>query len=334
MIEERAPVRQNGPVAPTPKSRSGWTVWARLAVGVGLLILLLSRVDLSQRTIRVGADVILGVTVTGFLLLVAQAVSALRWREILGGTAPSWAYLFRLYLIGNFFSLFLPTSIGGDAVRAVAASRALPATSAAVTSVVVDRLIGVAALLFYLLLGLAVAPAMVLRVGAAAEWSIPAPTVVGAIVASGLIGVVAALSLLRRPAVRRRLEPAYGLLRRLWASPRDMTAIVGLGLVVQGLYIVAWALLASALGLNLPPALFVAAVPVVSLLAMLPVSLSGIGVREGAWLLLLAPFGIAAADAVAYSLVFFVSFALVGAVGGVVYSMLGTAPRAMPLETT
>ncbi|MEN8376545.1 MAG: lysylphosphatidylglycerol synthase domain-containing protein, partial [Gemmatimonadota bacterium] len=164
--------------------RSSWTTWARLAIGVGLLGVLLSRVDLSQRTIRIGAEVVLGVGVTGALLLLAQAVSALRWKEILGAQAPAWGFLFRLYLIGNFFSLFLPTSVGGDAVRAVAASRALPARAAAVTSVVVDRLIGVAALLAYLALGVVAAPAVIARAGAAAEWRVPWLPVAAAVVVS------------------------------------------------------------------------------------------------------------------------------------------------------
>lgn len=327
------PARAHGEGRSMTAARPRRAVWLRLAIGLGLLAVLLARVDLSERTIRLGPEVLTGVAVTWILLLLAQAVSALRWREILGEADAGWGYLFRLYLVGNFFSLFLPTSVGGDAVRAVAASRALPARAPAVTSVIVDRLVGVAALAAYLLLGLIVAPAVVLQAAGGAEWRIPGASALVAAVAAIVVTAAATVVIARGRAVRSRLAPAFELMRRLRASPGTLAAVGGLSLVVQGLYIVAWALLAAALGLSLPAALFVAAVPVVSLLAMLPVSLSGIGVREGAWLLILAPFGVPAADAIAFSLVFFGAFALVGAVGGVVYSLLGTAPRELPVET-
>jgi uncharacterized membrane protein YbhN (UPF0104 family) len=322
-----------GPVGVT-SSRGPWRTLVRLAIGLGLLAWLLSRIDFSRRTIELGSDVVLGIAVTVALLVLAQAVSALRWREILGAAAPTWGYLFRLYLIGNFFSLFLPTSVGGDAVRAVAASRALPTSTPAVTSVVVDRLIGVVALLAYLALGILVAPAVVAQAGTAAEWQGPGLALGGALALALLAAIGGVAWLVRRPTVRRRLAPAGELIGRLWRSPGTLARILGLGLAVQALYILAWGLLASALGVRLPPALFVATVPVVSLLAMLPVSLSGIGIREGAWVLLLAPFGVAAADALTYSLVFFVAFAVVGGIGGVVYSLMGTSLGRVPVETT
>lgn len=321
--------------APAPaRERSTATTVIRLAIGLGLLGLLLSRIDLSQRTIRLGPEVATGIAATIVLLVLAQAVSALRWRAILGEESPAWGYLFRLYLIGNFFSLFLPTSVGGDAVRAVAASRALPRSTPAVTSVLVDRLVGVLALGAYLVLGVFLAPSVAARAGAAAEWRTPGPllSVVGAVAA--VVALLAVGWLWRREAVRRRLAPAGALVQRLARSPSALAHVLGLSLVVQGLYIVAWGLLASALGLALPAVLFLAAVPVVSLLAMLPVSLSGIGIREGAWVLLLAPFGVASADALAFSLVFFVSFAAVGGIGGLVYALMGTAPAQVPARTT
>ena len=343
-VAEGAPADPDGPGSDSPAlgreegrsqsaARPRRAVWLRLAIGLGLLALLLARVDLSDRTIRLGPEILTGIAVTGILLFLAQAVSALRWRKILGEADAGWSYLFRLYLVGNFFSLFLPTSVGGDAVRAVAASRALPARVPAVTSVIVDRLVGVAALAAYLLLGLIVAPAVILEAAGGAEWRVPGASVLVAAVAAIAVTAAATVVIARGRAVRSRLAPAFELMRRLRKSPGTLAAVGGLSLVVQGLYIVAWALLAAALGLSLPAALFVAAVPAVSLLAMLPVSLSGIGVREGAWLLILAPFGVPAADAIAFSLVFFVAFALVGAIGGVVYALLGTAPRDLPVET-
>jgi len=65
-------------------------------------------------------------------------------------------------------------------------------------------------------------------------------------------------------------------------------------------------------------------VPFVSLAAMLPITLSGLGVREGVWVLLLAPLGIAGANAIGFSLSYYAANGIVGILGGVVFAVLGT----------
>jgi uncharacterized membrane protein YbhN (UPF0104 family) len=78
--------------------------------------------------------------------------------------------------------------------------------------------------------------------------------------------------------------------------------------------------------LDLPAVFLIWAVPVVTLTALLPVTFSGLGLREGAWLLLLAGSGIPRADIVAFSLLYFVCNVLVGVLGGLLFVATGTAP--------
>jgi uncharacterized membrane protein YbhN (UPF0104 family) len=65
---------------------------------------------------------------------------------------------------------------------------------------------------------------------------------------------------------------------------------------------------------------------------MLPVTFSGLGVREGAWLLILAPFGLSAADAVTFSLLYFLAFVGVGVIGGLVFVTRGTDLQTTPVR--
>jgi uncharacterized membrane protein YbhN (UPF0104 family) len=291
----------------------------RLVIGLGLLGFVLSRVDFSRHTLSWDAPLVLALVTAMLLILLAQAVSASRWRLILGAGAPPWRYLFRLYLVGTFFSVFLPTSIGGDAIRTVAAARALDSPGAAVSSVLVDRLFGVGALLSYLALGVLLNPEFAVAPLAALEWSSPVWLLpIGAVVAVALAWVA------RRPRVRNWVRQGRDVIRRFRGSPGALVSAVFLSFVVQGLYIVAWAALSVGTRISLGPGLLLLGVPLVSLAAMLPITFSGLGVREGLWLLILAGWGVPSANVVAFSLLFFVSFALAGAVGGIVFVAMGT----------
>ncbi len=296
----------------------------RVAVGVALLALLVTRVDLSQLSVRWSWLLVLGGSLAIALQAAAQALSALRWKVLLGRGSPSWLYLLRLYLAAAFFSLFLPTSVGGDAVRAAAAIQSMGQPGRMVGTVLADRTLGVAALGLFFALGLGIAGGLP---GLSLDWA-PRPAALGLLAAGAL-----ALSALVF-ALRHRLAGPIGFVRSvagafadLARQPRNLLAAVALGIAVQLAYVMAWIVLARALGLALPLWSFLLTVPLVSLSAMAPITLSGVGVREGAWILLLKPYGVPAADALALSLLYFGCWIVLAALGGVWFSWRGTAPR-------
>lgn len=309
-------------------------VLLRIGAGVLLLGLVLSRVDASRLSIRWDARTLAGFAGTVALLALCQLLSALRWRLVLGDAATSFAYLVRVYLVGVFFSLFLPTSVGGDAVRAVAISRASPRPAWAVSSVVFERFLGMVALVGLLLTGSLAAPSVFRTVvgRAALRWAPSAPQL-AAVAAALLVGGAGTAWVARRsPLAARVLREGSALWAGFWTRPGAFLAALGVSVLVQVTYALAWYRLGASLGLGVPAVEFLVFVPFVSLAAMLPVTLSGIGVREGAWALLLAPYGIAAADAVAYSLLYFLAFVAVGIAGGIVFAAMGIdlRPAAAP----
>ena len=106
--------------------------------------------------------------------------------------------------------------------------------------------------------------------------------------------------------------------------PRLLGAVAVLSAVVQAANaVMVWLL---ALGLPLPVLLFFALVPLVSLLTLAPVSLNGMGVREGGLVLLLAPLGVAAEEAVTLALLWLSVFAVAGLAGAGCY-LFGRFPR-------
>jgi uncharacterized membrane protein YbhN (UPF0104 family) len=263
-----------------------------------------------------------------------QALSSVRWRmlaRVQGYDGPLQAFV-AYYFIGMFFNLVLPTSVGGDVVRVwYLANRDGTGPRegrrmAALVSVMVERVNGVLVL-------------VVLACAAAALSPTPLPPWLAAGVAAvgvAAVGCVAALPILNRlfekyPRVGG--HPRLSHLRRLLAGsvaygehPALVFNVTALSVVVQlGNVVVVW-LIGAALGLPISPWYYGVLVPLVTLLTLLPVSVNGMGLREAGTVLLLAPLGVAEADAVTLS---FLTFAVYTAasLGGVFFYLFGRFPR-------
>jgi uncharacterized membrane protein YbhN (UPF0104 family) len=92
-----------------------------------------------------------------------------------------------------------------------------------------------------------------------------------------------------------------------------------LSLVVQAVNVgIVW-LVGQALGAAVPDAYYWIVVPMVTLLTLLPVSVNGMGVREGGMILFLAPLGISDATAVSLAFLCFAVYTAASLLGGLVY---------------
>ena len=314
-----------------PAARRGWGRFAaRLGVGAVLLALIVRKAGVPDFGVPVGPRLLAGVVAAAALLMTGQAVAALRWKVVLGAGGPPWPYLTRLYYIGAFFSLFLPTVVGGDVVRAAAAAQATRRPGGVVASVVLDRMLGVLALVVYGLVGILLAPDVTARLVAAATVRLPGAGLVAAGVAGLLLLGVLLRVALRSPRLRATLADGWTAVRELARSPAALASAVGLGFVVQGIYILLWVVLAHSVAFPVPDRLLVLGVPVVAFFAMLPVTLNGLGVREGAWLLLLTGSGIPHDQVVGFSLLYFAANLLAGAMGGLIFVLRGTAAAPAP----
>ncbi|MEJ2053196.1 MAG: lysylphosphatidylglycerol synthase transmembrane domain-containing protein [Calditrichaceae bacterium] len=88
--------------------------------------------------------------------LISVIIMSIRWQVILRGYGynTKWKHLFKYYLIGMFFNNFLPSTIGGDVVRVIKASEDVGNKSSTLASVIIERLMGIAATLFLTLVSL------------------------------------------------------------------------------------------------------------------------------------------------------------------------------------
>ena len=128
----------------------------KYALSLSLLTWLIIRTDL-QGVFDLWSDADLqDITVALTMYLISVVIIAYRWQILLVAKQVPMAIrrAISLYFIGNFFNNFLPTSIGGDAVRAYSAGADMDNRMDAFASVFIERFIGLFAIVFLALLGL------------------------------------------------------------------------------------------------------------------------------------------------------------------------------------
>jgi uncharacterized membrane protein YbhN (UPF0104 family) len=253
------------------------------------------------------------------VLVATQVVSALRWQLLAGplGFHHSSRRFVSYYFIGMYFNLFLPTSVGGDVVRAWYLDGGSGRRLAAFFSAFMDRLSGLVALLGMAVIALALCPIRLPREIAYAVWITAAGIVVGLMMLPVLARCTGRFARVRRLSQSARLFLHH---------PRPLLASVGLSLFVQaGNVAIVW-MVGRAMRAPVPDAYYWILVPMVTLLTMIPISLNGMGVREGGMVLFLHPFGIEDGTAVSLAFLWFLVATAVSLLGGGVY-LFGRFPR-------
>jgi hypothetical protein len=323
-------VHRFDPPAETPPGTRGrgWlTLLVKVVVSVGLLALLFSRVDVGRlwRSFKTASPAWLLVALALYALM--AAVSAWRWGLLLRAQRVliPVATLFRSFLVATFFNNFLPSNIGGDVVRIADTAKAAGGKTLATTVILIDRGLGLLALVLIAAVGATVGTALLGGLaGPFKAWALWAAF--GAGLGGTLIAVLA-------PATFTRLFSPLRLLHRQWVDERlaqitdalrrfrdDPAALAGgaLGAVLVQLILVAF-YVAIAYAISVPISAWHLAVivPVSFLVQMVPISLNGFGVREATFVFYFARLGLPIESAL------LVSF--LGAVLVMVFSLSGAA---------
>ena len=316
-------------------------VWAaRIALSVLLLVLLFSLIDrqaLFSALIAVQPGTY---ALAVALYLGSVALAALRWHLILraAGLPISLRQAIGINLVGNFFSMFLPTAAGGDLARVYEVSRHIEKGAEPASTVLLDRMVGLISVVLMALVSLVVGYRYV-----------PDRAIL-----IGVIAVTAGLALAWRLIFSRRmlrhfrwifrlpgiekLEGAagrtYTSLHALHNQPRLLVSALAVSLVVQILEILSAIVMARSFGLQARSIEFFMFLPLIWIVTMLPVSLGGIGLREGAFVLFFGQVGIGSSAAVALSLLVYSGRIVAAILGGLVF-LQGSirAPRKAARQT-
>ena len=276
----------------------------RLIVSCASLAVVLAYADVGDvaRVLRDG-NWVWFVAAVGVMGL-ATVVAGLRWRILLEEAEIEVSRLraVKAFAGSAVLNNVLPTSVGGDVVRTWVVGRGTGRLVRAATATIADRATALACLFLVAWVAVGVdpeaVPSSVITVFAWTTIGLSLSLCVVALAGAGMKSVVERLP----KRVRGTLRETW-LTVRLWARSRNvLTLVIGLGLIYQALAVFALVLLGKVLRIELPYALAAVSVAIVLVAMMLPISIGGLGLREGGFVLVLGNAGIDAPEATSFSL--------------------------------
>jgi glycosyltransferase 2 family protein len=309
----------------------------KVAVSVGLLTVLLRQTDTGALLAQLRhMDVGWGIAALGTYAAML-VVSSWRWRLLLRAQTVHVGIgrLTQSFMVATFFNNFLPSNIGGDVVRVADTASQAGSKTLATTIVLVDRVLGLAALLA---IGAIAAAAASLTgtplAGVEYVWLSLLALVAGLLL--GLANRRLIARFLRRgkwahgEGMQRRIDHLIGAIGRFAAQPRSLwTAFAG-AVAVQVLIIGFYLCAAHSLAVPFPPFAAAVIVPVSLAVQMVPVSINGFGVREAVFAFFFASLGLDVGSALVLSLGSAGLIMLFSLGGGVVFLMRSRGALGMP----
>lgn len=326
------------PVASTPARetrRSPWGTALRAAASVAIVVFVLRHVpvgDLVDRFRHFSVTDVALLVVFGNLL---TATNTVRWWRLLRRLDERVAFtaVARDVLVGALFNTFLPTSFGGDVIRALRTGRRLEAGHHAWSSSLFERIVGM------LTLAIAAAIGVLFLVGDALPGRARLVVVVASLAFSVALFFASAplravVHVLERRLPARFIADVRGVVSDLEgplskAPPRLET--FGWS-VLAYLFNVAYVVASTrALGGGGHTMAVIVGLPIVSILSLAPVSLGGHGLREGLFVVVLGALGVPKEVALGIGLLGLASnvfFAVAGAAVSIVDPTPASAERA------
>lgn len=290
-------------------SITGWLLWY-----------LVGKINLASVMLQLSSMQPFWAAAAVLTLLLQLLLVGIRWYLVgqLVGAPMAVPQSLRLVLIGQFFNQLLPSSIGGDAVRAWLATREGVPLGRVAASIFCDRAAGlVVVVLFASLLLLIIPIAWQDNLLAAGRFV----NILAAFIAVGILVLLLLGVQIAKLMMGLRLFRPFGVLIRdmrivLFSNIKSLQ-IVGLSAVVQVLMVLAACFFARGIHADLGFAYGLVLIPMIMLVSMMPVSFAGWGLRESAMVIGLGFIGITAVDALAISVSFGIAQIIIGLPGGV-----------------
>ncbi len=322
-----------GPVAIQNQKRKKWVSFA-LRIGVTLLLLFFLFKSLSWSTlIQALAHVQFGELLLGLVIgVMGIVISSYQWRSLLHSERIKYdlADLIDLYMVGIAFNHFLPTGMGGDAVKAVQVGRTSGNSAGSTSAVVMSRFTGFIGMLLLAL------PVLLIWHGQFRQNVVLWFLLLSLLVLGMISGAIFMAAVLPK------------LYKGKWSNHRIFASIIKTGNALQStvkrphamskatLFGVGFWLVAClnhyayglALGIHVPLYFYFIAIPFIALVTFLPISINGFGLREGAFVFIFSTIHVASASSLLLALFMDAQALLFGLIGICIYLKMGSINNA------
>ena len=330
------------------KSKQKWLKFAARLVITLLLFAFLFK-SISWPTVLAAlTHVHRGLILVGLVVCLSGIVlSAYQWQTLLHGENIRFdlADLISLYLVGIAFNHFLPTGMGGDTVKAFHVGRDSGNVPGSASAVVMCRVTG-----FFGMLMIAL-PVLIIWhqhfKGNIILWFLFLSVFVGGMIAGAIFSVTLLPRFFKGKWTQHRIFASAvkigNALSVTAKRPRSMTIAIIYGTVFWIISILNAYLYGNALSMHAPLYFFFVAIPMISLITFIPVSINGFGLREGAFVFIFSTIHVASTLSLLLALFLDLQALFFGILGGCIYFMMNndkkegekmTMPDAPPGYTT
>src|SRR6266852_3836467 len=261
--------------------------------------------------------------------------SAYGWRSVVlaENIKADLARLIDLYLVGISFSHFLPTSMGGDAVKAYYVGRDSRNTPGATSAVLMSRITSFVGMLLIALPALAILHAHFTD-QVVISFLLLSLLLIAAILGSALVALLLpklSSRFLKGKWTHNRvfvkvLEVGVAL-SYAFRRPRSLLSATLFGMLFWVASFLNYYGYAAALGLHVPLTFYAVAIPFVSIIAALPISINGFGVREGAFVYLFSTIHVPPTTSLSLALLMDAQVLLFGIIGGYIYFTMSSKKK-------
>jgi len=298
-------------------------IFSRVVLAISLLYILFHRVELSKIIFTLKDMNLYYLSIALFITVIIQPFfTIIRWKLLLATNriAVPFARLSKYHFISIFAQSFLPTSIGGDPVKALYAFRE-GSKAKVINSILLARTGG--------LFSLAVLVLIALFFTERNKQLYP----IGFYVLTLLTLMVLVLLVVFNKSYYQRLQ-AIGPIGRFLSKTKIGNLIANLA-VYKDYRVLSLALFYSffiqiamiiksyyvfkGLSINVPLSLFFIYIPIIYFATLLPISINGIGIREGLLLYFFKDFINSKSDIASVAIILYVLMFVVASIGGMAF---------------
>lgn len=260
---------------------------------------------------------------------VGLTISAIRWKVLLAaqGVKSQIGFLIKSYMVATFFNHFMPSTVGGDSVRAYDSWRLGENKAKALAVVMVDRFMGLLTLLIFVIIATFFTEKITSQIPNLNVWL--------ALLSLGALSIVWFILFPPLKLFKNLTESNNSIVKKIGtlfhklgsafaqfsAKKGALLKAIFLSILLQANVVFYYFLISQALNFNIDIINFFLIVPLTIFIMMIPISLNGIGLRENALFFFLSFYGIAKSQAVTFAWLEYGMLLVLGTIGGIVYAL-------------
>lgn len=280
--------------------------YIKIIVGISIFVLFIQSIDISKLEKLVVSVEVWDVLILVLLTIARNVIGAIRFKVLINKISNiSLFKIMEQYFVASLYNNFLPTAIGGDAIRMVMLSKEGVKKEKSVIYVVAERIIGFYALLF-------------IGYFSSLFWKIPnniyQPLAIAFFIYSGVIFAFCVISFnFKNPF----LYKIYVVFEEIKSNRITILRVFFISLAYQ--FVSVWISYFVGISIGLSDSLleFLTLVPIVWFFTMIPISFGGIGIREFSFAFLLGTIGINTEQSTIISIGTYFTLLLSGLFGGI-----------------